>query len=297
MLLQTLEKEKLIHPPPFLPLSTHYMTMMGSQAYGTSHEASDIDIYGFCVPNKDTVFPHTAGVIHGFGRQKKEFNQWQEQHIKHNKSEYDFCIYNIVRYFHLVMEGNPNLVESLFVPLNCILHITKLGQHVRENRKLFLHQGFYIKCKAYAYSQLHKMGTAKENTSGKRKELRDRFGLDTKFASHTVRLLYEAEMALLECDLDLQRNREHLKAIRRGEVPEEDIRLWAAEKEKYLEKAKETSKLPLWPDEEKIKTLLLECLEMHFGKLDNIIHVPNKAEAAMEEISRVVDKYRLTKGA
>jgi hypothetical protein len=41
-----------------------------------------------------------------------------------------------------------------------------------------------------------------------------------KFAYHTVRLLNEAERLLLQGDLDLQRNREQLESIRRGEWTE-----------------------------------------------------------------------------
>ena len=42
-------------------------------------------------------------------------------------------------------------------------------------------------------------------------------GYSTKFAYHIVRLLNEVEQILTEHDLDLERNREQLKSIRRGD--------------------------------------------------------------------------------
>ena len=49
-------------------------------------------------------------------------------------------------------------------------------------------------------------------------------GYDTKFAYHVVRLIGEVEQILVEQDVDLQRDRELLKAIRRGEWTEERLR-------------------------------------------------------------------------
>lgn len=82
-----------------------------------------LDVYGFCIPGKEIIFPHLGGYIHGFGKQRKEFWQYQQHHIedKEINKEYDLSIYNIVKYFQLCMENNPNMVDSLFVPQFCIL--------------------------------------------------------------------------------------------------------------------------------------------------------------------------------
>ncbi|MGC5341009.1 DNA polymerase beta superfamily protein, partial [Escherichia coli] len=61
--------------------------------------------------------------------------------------EYDCCIYSIIKFFQLVMENNPNMIDSLFVPQNCIVYSTPIGQMVREARHLFLHKGSWHKFK------------------------------------------------------------------------------------------------------------------------------------------------------
>lgn len=158
MILQKLEKAGVIHPPRWLSDNTHYLTMMGSVAYGVSSDASDMDVYGFCMPPKDMVFPHLAGEIIGFGRQVQRFDQWSEHHVKDvgaNK-EYDFAVYSIVKFFQLVMENNPNMIDSLFTPRRCIIHSTHIAELVRENRKMFLHKGSWHKFKGYAYSNFNK---------------------------------------------------------------------------------------------------------------------------------------------
>lgn len=291
-LLKRLNKEKLITPPKFLLDNVAYMTMMGSVAYGVSNVGSDIDVYGFCIPPKDTIFPHLAGQIPGFGRQIKRFEQWEQHHVKDStEKEYDFSIYNIVKYFQLCMENNPNMIDSLFVPRRCILHSTQIGELVRENRKLFLHKGAFHKFKGYAYSQMHKMNIKEPEVGSKRYDMIQEYGYDLKFAYHIVRLLSECEMMLIEHDLDLQRNREQLKSVRRGEWTKVEVENFFADKERQLEELYVKSTLQHRPNESKIKELLLKCLEIHYGSLEACVHIAPDLEEDLKRIAEIVNKY------
>jgi uncharacterized protein len=223
----------LVKPPRWLPGNVQYETIMGSVAYGVSADTSDVDVYGWAIPPKDDIFPHLRGEVPGFGTPRARFEQYEEHHIRdadalagHGRT-YDPTIYGIVKFFNLAMENNPNIIESLFTPVNCILHSTRIGNLVRENRKLFLHKGAWPKFKGYAYSQLHKL--TNKTPQDKRALLVEKHGYDVKFAYHVVRLLTEVEMILMEEDIALQRNNEQLKAIRRGEWTEDRLRTWCAE--------------------------------------------------------------------
>jgi len=156
--IQRIHNEKLANIPDWLPGNTHYETIMGSMAYGVSSDASDCDVYGFCLPRKEIIFPHLAGHVPGFGKKPQGFEQYQQHHIDDPSAnkQYDVSIYSIVKYFQLCMENNPNMIDSLFTPINCVLHSTAIGNMVRENRKMFLHKGCWHKFKGYAYSSMHK---------------------------------------------------------------------------------------------------------------------------------------------
>lgn len=294
MIIKDLYEKELIHPPKFILSNTHYLTIMGSMAYGVSSDNSDKDIYGFCIPNKNLIFPHLAGHIEGFGKQIERFNQWQEHHVKDPSAnggkgiEYDFSIYSIVKFFDLCMQNNPNMVDSLFTPSRCVIHSTAIGNKVRENRKIFLHKGCYHKFRGYAFSQLKKAKSI--NRTGKRKESVEKYGYDPKFLYHVIRLMRECEMIMTEGDLDLERSREELKAVRRGEISYERVEELFEMKEKSLEELYHTSDLPYNPDEEKIKELLLECLEMHFGKLESsAVTIPDLSSKKLEEIRKILE--------
>ena len=58
-----LEKKGLVaDAPPFLKNSVCYEVVMGSVAYGVSNDSSDMDIYAFCIPPKDILFPYQSSV-------------------------------------------------------------------------------------------------------------------------------------------------------------------------------------------------------------------------------------------
>jgi predicted nucleotidyltransferase len=294
--LQRLADRGLVKPPRWLAANIQYETMMGSVAYGVASDTSDVDVYAWAIPPKEDIFPHLRGEIPGFGRPAKRFEQYQEHHISDSDAlgghgrTYDFTVYGIVKYFALATDCNPNVIDSLFTPVTCVLHSTKVGNLVRENRRLFLHRGAWPKFKGYAYSQLHKL--AIKEPTGKRAEVVAEHGYDTKFAYHVVRLLGEVEQILMEGDIDLQRDNDRLKAIRRGEWTEERLRQWAAEKEADLERAYAASKLPATPNEEKLKELLLNCLEEHYGSLDRCIVQPDRAVGALRSIQAELDRVR-----
>lgn len=290
---QKLYNRGLIKPPAFVGSSTQYEVIMGSIAYGVDSNNSDVDVYGFCVPPKDVVFPHLKGEIFGFGRQTQRFEQFQQHHVldQDSRKEYDISIYNIIKYFQLVMDNNPNMLDSLYVPQRCILHITKIGQMVREKRKLFLHKGAWFKMKGYAYSQMHKMSTKNPEAGSKRIESIQQFGYDVKYAMHCVRLMNQVEQVLVEHDLDLERNREQLKSIRRGEWTEEQVVNYFQKKESELETAYVNSKLQHSPDEQAIKQLLLECLEEYYGSLDGCISQVDKYQYLVNDLKEIIRKY------
>lgn len=292
--LANLEKRKLIHPPKWLVDNTHYLVIMGSHAYGTETPESDYDIYGWCIPPKNILFPWLNNLVYGFDN-FPNFEQWQEQHIidSSSKKELDFSIYGITRYFYLCGNCNPNMINSLFVPQNCLISCSPIAQIVRENRQLFLCKKAWHTFKGYSFSQLHKMND--KNPEGKRVAIREKYGWDVKFGLHVVRLIYEIEQILKDQDLDLQRHKEHLKAIRRGEVKQQDVIEFFNLKEKELEKLYHESKLRHSPDWDSIRQLLINCLEHHYGSLDRCIKI-NKDQTevalAFTEIKEIVDKYR-----
>jgi hypothetical protein len=107
-----------------------------------------------------------------------------------------------------------------------------------------------------------------------------------------VRLLLEVEQILVSRDIDLERDREQLKAIRRGEWTLEQLELWAQDKEKQLEALYHTSTVPYAPDEAQIRRHLMHCLEAHYGDLSAVVGQPDEAVQLLKKIAELTARYR-----
>lgn len=289
-IVEKLVKAGLIKPPSFIASNTCYESIMGSEAYGISTDSSDKDVYGFCIPGKEILFPHTIGIISGFGNQGQHFEQFQEHHIykQDEEKEYDLTIFSIVKFFKLAMECNPNVIDSLYTPAECMTHCSQVGMMVRESRDLFLSKAAWKKFKGYAFGEMTDM--LKEKT-GKRKLLVDQHGYDTKNASHVYRLLDEIEQILVDGTIDLRRAKEQLKFIRAGGLKLEEFKRGFVAKEKVLDSLYANSTLREKPDEAALKQLLFNCLEHHYGSLSGCIVNPDREKLMAQEVVEVMRKY------
>lgn len=129
------------------------------------------------------------------------------------------------------------------------------------------------------------------NMSSRKDDVKNK-GMDTKFCYHLLRLLDEAQQLIETGEMDLQRAKEAMKAIRRGEWKIDDLIDWAKQKEKELDIAFTNCKLPDKAPEDKLKGLLIECLEEHYGSLTDSFQQPNWAIQALEEMDRSLAKIR-----
>jgi hypothetical protein len=91
-------------------------------------------------------------------------------------------------------------------------------------------------------------------------------------------------MVLVEGDLDLEANREQLKSVRRGDMTLEELRNWFYEKEKDLSTLHANSSLQAVVDFDALTILLKECLEMHFGTLEDA-HFENAQ--ALDKLNKI----------
>jgi uncharacterized protein len=118
-----------------------FETVSGSQMYGTSTPVSDIDYRGIVIPPKKILLDP----FHGFEQKDSGFE------------EDDRTLYALGKYMKLCADGNPNIVELLFSPLECWTYSDERWDLIVENRDLFLSKKVKFTFTGYAYSQLHKI--------------------------------------------------------------------------------------------------------------------------------------------
>lgn len=298
---------KLHNIPEWKITNTVYEVVNGSVAYGANlSDKSDYDIYAVYIPLKNQLFPHVAGLLYGYDKYP-ELQTVQQHGIKVDNEEFDITLYPITTYFRLCAENNPNMLDSLFIPFDCVRKATQhIGMRIRENNNLFLSKQCYRKYVGYAYSQLGKIKVISASSDNKslldyyknrqsvtssRSELQE-YKIDWKFAYHTVRLMLECEYILENNDLNLRANSALLKHVRQGGWTLQELIEWFADKESFLSKLYNKSELQPEPNYTAIRNLLLECIESVYGTLGDVIYQPiTNAEKFMVELKAMLQKY------
>ena len=102
---------------------------------------------------------------------------------------------------------------------------------------------------------------------GGRIEYYEKFGYDTKFSSHLIRLLYSGLELLKEGELHLplHKNNEIL-AIKNGEVTLEEVLNLADKLKDRMDNMKDITILPSKPDYDRINNLQIEIMEEYWAE-------------------------------
>ena len=110
----------------------------GSQAHGLATPESDEDSRGVCIPPERFLL----------GLSK--FEQWQSD-------DGDHVIYSLQKFVRLALDGNPNIVETLFVEEQDRLVVHPLATRLLETRESFLSRQVGLKFGRYAIHQLGRL--------------------------------------------------------------------------------------------------------------------------------------------
>jgi predicted nucleotidyltransferase len=265
---------------------------MGSHAYGCNNANSDYDIKGVFTSPKVMYFPATQGLIVGFDDIPK-CEHWNQQHIKSadGKKEYDFDVHNLTHFLRLAMVNNANHIDLLFTKETNVTHCSAVGRMILDARKMFPSKLLWKRFRGYASDQFHMLKKEKKPT-GKRLEYVEKYGYDVKFAYHCIRLLNEAEQMLTTGNLDLMQGNDEYKAIRNGEWSFDRLQKEFEARKLAVESVYHDSKLPEQPDYAKVKQLLLDCLEHHYGSLAKVVIRPDEASIALRDIDAILTRIR-----
>lgn len=228
---------------------TILLAPIGSYAYGTNVEDSDRDYKGVCIPPID----YYLG-LESFN----EYNKSGGKNFRNQKDDMDMIIIHLNKFVKDAMLGVPNHIELLFVQAEDYLKVTPLGQKLIDHRHLFLTKRIYKKFGGYAHAQIRKLKIKRERNTG-RQDLVQKYGYDTKFFMHSIRLLTSAIEILKTGDFSTYRpNRKLLLDCRNGKFTFAEAIEMVETYAQQLQVAFEKSELPDAPDDHQINQLLIE---------------------------------------
>jgi len=292
----------------------------GSHLYGTNTPTSDKDFMGIFVAPKEFYLGLNKVEEVDFSIVSKSADG------KNDENAVDKKFYELRKFIKLAADGNPNIIESIFVNENNILYQNDLGRKLLVNTQLFPSKLVKQKFIGYAVSQMKKASVKPDNfldlqtfkdryTSeldkkrlvemlyidspivslikfskdfasigglnfnlnvkmtnvydsittrlGKASHRQDmwlKYGCDTKFLMHTIRLLIEGKELLETGEIIFPlKEKDILLKIRNGELDLKEIHEMTEHYKNELENYE--SSLPNTPDFKLIENLLIEMVE------------------------------------
>ena len=208
-----------------------FRCVVGSRAYGLAGEDSDVDRRGVYLPPAELHWSLYGVPEQLEGRETEE------------------CYWEIQKFVGLALKANPTVLECLYTPL--VETATPVGEELLAMRGAFLSRMVYQTYNGYVMSQFKKLEQDLRTTGAPR----------WKHAMHLVRLLVAGVSALREgyVPVRVEEHRERLLAIRRGEMPWEEVDAWRLELHRRFDRALESTRLPERPDYDRANRFLVRA--------------------------------------
>ena len=110
----------------------------GSFAYGTNTAKSDIDIKGI------------------FSQTPEELISFNSPDLQISDERNDVVYYSLRRYIELASAANPNILELLYMPNDCIIKTSPVFEELKKHRDKFITEKCLQTHQAYALAQVKK---------------------------------------------------------------------------------------------------------------------------------------------
>jgi predicted nucleotidyltransferase len=225
--------EQTATPGPDVTPFVVYRVLVGSRAFGLNTDSSDEDRRGVYSPPADWHW----GLVKP-PEQAETFEPGVEE-----------TVWEIEKFVRMALQANPNILETLWSPV--VLFADETGEELRRIRTAFLSKHLYQTYSGYVLSQFRLMQKKQANAGT----------FKAKHAMHLIRLLHSGIHALRDGDIrvDVGEHRDELLAIRRGDVPFDDVMSRALDLDREFQAAFTETKLPDKPDVERANRFLISA--------------------------------------
>lgn len=205
-------------------------TLHGLNVPGTD----DSDEIGVCVEDLDAAI--------GFS----EFEQYiyrtaaerdGRQDAPSQAGDLDLTIFSLRKFLRLAMQGNPQILQCLFVPSGLCVLQTALGAQLQELAPMIVSRRAGARYLGYLEAQRQRLLGERGQKKTNRPDLEAKHGYDTKYAMHILRLGFQGVELMTTGRLTLPMpspDVDFVYAVRKGEVPIQDALTRAGELERQI---------------------------------------------------------------
>lgn len=231
----------------------------GSNLHGLSVPGTDDqDEVGICIEDITAVvgFSEFKQYIYRTAAEREHKNDAPSQ-----PGDLDLTIFSLRKFLRLAIQGNPQILQCLFVPRERCITRTALGSQLQDLAPLIVSRQAGARYLGYLEAQRQRLRGERGQKKVKRPELEARFGFDTKYAMHILRLGFQGVELLLTGHITLpmaENDRAYVYATRLGQVPLQDVLTKAGELERQIKDLLHDAPVAAEPDREAIEAWMVK---------------------------------------
>jgi hypothetical protein len=229
--------------------------IVGSTLHGTSVDdgLEDLDLMSIVV--------ETPKQFIGFGPVDTWVERTKPDGVRSEAGDVDRSVYGLRKYLHLALKGNPTMLLALFVPAPFRRgNVDPRGMELQGMAPHIVSKQVYQPWRGYMKQQHERLLGLRGQRNVTRPELVDKYGYDTKYAGHIVRLGVQGIEILTTGRMTLpmpEQDRELVLAVRTGKYTLAEVSKLIIAAEEGIEKAYVDSPLPLWPNRKLVEDWMI----------------------------------------
>ncbi len=242
-------------------------SVVGSTLHGINNEdgTEDRDEMGVCIEPIEAQMGLSSFEQHIY--RSAVVRSGGDHNARSMKGDLDLTIYSLRKFMKLALKGNPSILALFFAPVPMVL--TEEGKELQALAPCVVSKRAGRAFLGYMEAQRGRLAGERGSAHGKpRPELVEKYGYDTKYACHIIRLALQGIELLSRGTLQLPMFHEHRDLCM-------DVRNGCFELKEVLDRAnylkgmlegllKETC-LPEHPNERRVEQWLVEKYSNHWG--------------------------------
>lgn len=224
--------------------------VVGSTLHGTSVDdgLEDLDLMGICVEKPEQVIFGEYDAGNGMYYTKDTWvERTKPEGVRSEAGDIDRTVYGLAKYARLALNGNPTVLLPLYAPESKIHFQAHEGRELRRIRDRFISKKTGRAFLGYMTQQRKRMEGSLGQKNCTRPELVEKYGYDTKYAGHVIRLGLQGIELMVNGELTLPMayaDRDLVVRVRTGQFTVDEVIGMAMGLEARLEHALKISRVP-----------------------------------------------------
>jgi uncharacterized protein len=230
----------------------------GSNVHGLAVPGTDDqDELGVCVENIEDAIGFNSFEQYIFRTATERTGQHD---APSQPGDLDLTIYSLRKFLRLALQGNPQIIQTFFVPASQTIVHTSLGGQLKELAPLIVSKQAGSRYLGYLESQKQRLMGERGQKKINRPELEEKYGYDTKYAMHILRLGFQGRELLSTGRVTLPMPSDEQTftyATRRGQIPLQDVLTRAGELERDIKDLISDGPMQPYPNREAVQSWMV----------------------------------------